>query len=227
MVGQERAKLDEYLTAVRQLEMQTARAERWLDIPKSKIDKSKFDLDAEPIADHAQRYMRSLYDLIHMAFLTDSTRVASYMIDPEENNGNAGQFPAAIGLKSHHGLSHGTGEENGYISWGTYDRWLSTQLAYLLKKLKDTDDPFNEGSLLDNTLVTYGSGTSKVHTGKNFPTIIAGGRNMGFKHGSFHKFGKDGEDDAFNNLLLTVVQQLGVETDSFGDSTGTLSALLA
>lgn len=226
MVGEEKNKLDEYLTAVRQLEEQTVRADRWLDVAKPEVDPAKFDLESEPIPEHAERYMRTLFDLMHMAFLTDSTRVATYMIDPEKNNGNASQFPTAIGLDSHHGLSHGTGKKNGYINWGKYDQWLSTQFAYLLKILRETDDPFNPGSLLDNTIVLYGSGTSTVHTGKNYPTIVAGGKNMGFKHGAYHKFGENKIDDPFNNLLLTVIQQLGVETDSFGDSTSNISSLL-
>ncbi|MEO6755272.1 MAG: hypothetical protein ABIP85_26180, partial [Chthoniobacteraceae bacterium] len=69
--------------------------------------------------------------------------------------------------------------------------------------------------------------TSLTHTTYNYPLVLAGGKNMGFRHGAFHNFNKGKEDLPLNNLLLTMLLQLGAEVDHFGDSTGTLQPLLA
>ena len=90
--------------------------------------------------------------------------------------------------------------------------------------MSQTPDPLAEGSLLDNTIVLYGCGTSKTHIGRNYPLVLAGGKNLGIKHGSFHRFD---EERPFNDLLLTLLQQAGVETGSFGDSAGTVDQIIA
>ena len=69
----------------------------------------------------------------------------------------------------------------------------------------------------------YGCGTSKTHVGRNYPLILAGGTNLGLKHGAFHRFE---EERPFNDLLLTLLQRVGVETESFGDSEGTVDQIL-
>ena len=86
-----------------------------------------------------------------------------------------------------------------------------------------TPDPLAEGSMLDNTVVLYGCGTSKTHIGRNYPLIVAGGRNFGLNHGAFHRFD---EERPFNDLLLTLLQRAGVEIDSFGDGENTVDQIL-
>ena len=99
-----------------------------------------------------------------------------------------------------------------------------TPESEFLTKMAETSDPLAEGSLLDNTIVLYGCGTSKTHVGRNYPLILAGGKNLGLKHGAFHRFE---QERPFNDLLLTLLQRVGVETESFGDSEGIVDQILA
>ena len=151
------SRMQDYLDSLRQLESQTLRAEQWLQVDKPQVDETLFNLDVEPDETDAEAYVNSIFDLIHMSFLTDSTRVATFMINAEKGNGNGNNFSLAVGPKKHHALSHDTGVKGGWEAWARYDQWVSARLAYLLNKLKSTDDPLGEGSLLDNTLVLFGS----------------------------------------------------------------------
>jgi hypothetical protein len=128
-------------------------------------------------------------------------------------------------LPGHHSLSHGIGKENGYEDWARYDQFLSTQLAYFVERLRTTDDPFQDGTLLEHTIVLYGCSTSQTHKAVNYPLILAGGTSMGYRHGQHRRF--DESRHRLSDLYVTMLQQLGVETESFADSTGSLSELLA
>jgi hypothetical protein len=131
-------------------------------------------------------------------------------------------------LKGHHDLSHSAGDENGYENWARYDRFLSTQLAYFLDRLRSTPDPENDGSLLDNTLVLYGCGTSRTHLAQNYPLILAGAREMGFRHGAFrHLEGSGQSERRMSNLYVTLLRQLRMELDRFADSDGACDELLS
>jgi hypothetical protein len=174
--------------------------------------------------DDAEDYIRAILDLIHIALLTDSTRAVTYQITSEDAKGIGDRFPNSIGLGGHHSLSHDTGKEEGYENWAKYDRFLSEQLAYFLKRLASTPDPDQAGSLLDNTLVLYGCSTSRTHQAVNYPLILAGGNRMGFHHGHHRRF--DESATRLSNLYVTLLQQLGVETDRFADSTGSLTDVL-
>jgi hypothetical protein len=221
----DKRKLDQYLTSVRGIEERLDRAESWVEREKVHLPADQFDLDVDP-REGPREFVDSMYNMITAAFLTDSTRTITFAKRREVAGGIANNFPLSIGLAPHHKLSHGTKEKDGFLNWSKYDRWLNERFAGFLKEMAETDDPIAEGSLLDNTLVLYGSGTSHTHITHNYPIILAGGKNMGFKHGAFHDFRKAGEDNTFNNLLLTMLQQTGVEIDRFGDSTGTFSELL-
>jgi hypothetical protein len=221
--SEDKSRLDQYQTAIRSLETRLERAEEWLDVPKPKVDETQFVLDTDPIQDGPTAFIDSMYQLIHTAFLTDSTRTVAYQKVKESPGGLANRFPEAIGLPDHHKMSHGFNEEGGYERWGTYDAYLTERFAGFLKLMAETDDPYAEGSLLDNTIVLYGSTTSTVHNPRNYPLIVAGGKNMGLSHGAHHNFA---ESIPMTNLLLTLLQQLGTPIDSFSDSTGTLSNIL-
>ena len=80
-----------------------------------------------------------------------------------------------------------------------------------------------EGTLLDNTLVYYGSSNSNTHNNRNYPLILAGGRSMGFRHGQYLRFD---EDIPLSNLYLTMLRQMDVPTDAFADSTGVMDELV-
>jgi hypothetical protein len=219
-----RRRLEEYTTSVREIEQRLDRADRWLDVQRPQVDPHQFALDVNPRAG-GEDYIRSILDLIYVALLTDSTRSITYQITSEDAKGIGDRFPSALGLPGHHSLSHGIGNKNGYEDWARYDQFLTRQLAYFLQRLKSTADPFADGSLLDNTIVFYGCGTSRTHVAVNYPLILAGGMKLGFRHGQHRRF--DGSATRLSNLYVTMLQQLGVETDRFADSAGSLDDVLA
>ncbi|MBL4766511.1 MAG: DUF1552 domain-containing protein [Rhodobacteraceae bacterium] len=225
LAAEDRAHLDSYLTATRSLERQLGRAHDWLNVPKPKVDPGLFDFDAEPTRELGTNYMRTMFDLIHMALLTDSTRVVTYQTAMENAGGRGNKLPYAAGLSMHHHqLSHSAArDDGGWERWARFDQYLAKRLSEFLTKMAQTPDPLAEGSLLDNTIVLYGCGTSKTHVGRNYPLVLAGGKNLGLKHGVFHRFE---EERPFNDLLLTLLQRVGVETESFGDSEGIVNQIL-
>lgn len=220
----DRRRLEEYTTSVREIERRLERADQWLEVERPKVDAADLELDATPRGD-AQEYIRAILDLMLEALRTDSTRAITYQITSEDAKGVGDRFPKALGLPGHHSLSHGTGSKGGYEKWARYDRFLSQQLAYFLDRLRATEDPFREGSLLDHTIVFYGCSTSRTHKAVNYPLILAGGTSMGFRHGRYLRL--DESRERLSNLYVTFLQRLGIDVDRFADSTGTLSAVLA
>ena len=215
-------KLAEYLESVYEVERRIQRTEAWLDTPRPDVDSASVDLEARQ--DAPEQYIRTMYDLMFLAFQTDTTRVATYQISQEDGKGVSDKFPAiALGsdFRGHHNLSHGGGKEGGFKQWAQYDQFLARQHAYFLKRLKDTTEV--GGSLLDNTVTLYGSATSTTHNARNYPLVLAGGTSLGFKHGAFHKFT---EDTPLSNLFVAMQKKLGVESEHFADSTGELMEIV-
>jgi hypothetical protein len=211
----DRVKMDEYLTSLSELESRFETSEKWIDIPLKKQDHSqlKFDYDLEQ--DPAQFY-QTMFDVITLAFDADITRSVVFMLNREDGMGISNTFPLRLGLsKDHHGLSHAK-DKKGQMDFAKYDQFLSSQLAYFMGKLKNTKE--GQSNLLDNTILLFGSGCSTTHNVKNIPTLLAGGKNMGIKHGSY--FRRDGE--RLNNLYLSILKSMNIPVDSFGDSTKAL-----
>ncbi len=210
----DKAKLDEYLTSLNQVEQQVIRNEKWLDVPMKNFDASLLKLDAAPTS--PEEYLRSTLDLIVLAFQTDITRVVSYMVAREDAMGFGENFPKlALGLsQGHHGLSHGKAKGH-WEQWGKYDQWLIKQFTYFIDKMKNTHDEY--GSLLDNTLVLYGSSCSNTHNARNYPLILAGGAKLGAKHGTHTIF--DERHVHMSNLFVAMLNAVGIKTDTFADST--------
>jgi len=155
--------------------------------------------------------------LIALAFDADITRSVAFMLNREDGMGISDTFPLKLGLtRTHHNLSH-AGDLEGQRDFGKYDRFLSQQLHYFLQRLDDYRDP--SGSVLDNAIVLFGSGASTTHNPKNLPTLIAGGGNMGLKHGTYWR--KD--DTRMSDVYLSILHSMGIEETSFADSTGPLS----
>lgn len=220
----DRNHLDEYLTSVREIERRLERADHWLDVQKPAMKADGFELAANPGGD-ARDYIRVIFDLMHAALLSDSTRSLTYQITSEDAKGIGDRFPNALGLKGHHNLSHSTGSENGYLEWARYDQFLTEQFAYFVDRLRNTPDPAGGGSLLDHTLVLYGCSTSRTHEAVNYPLILAGAKNMGLSHGQHRRF--DDSKVRLSDLYVTLLNQLGLPTESFADSTGRLDEVLA
>lgn len=214
----DKAKLDEYLTSLDQVEKQLSRNEKWLDVPMKEFDASLINLDVDPTT-APEDYVRSMMDLMILGFQTDATRVISYLMAREDGMGFGDNFPKiALGLQGHHTISHDKATGH-WEDWGRLDRWYAKQFAYFINKMKNTKDI--HGSLLDNTLILYGSACSTTHNARNYPLILAGGSKMGVNHGEYTVF--DEKQERLSNLYLNMLNRLDVDTESFSDSTGKLS----
>jgi hypothetical protein len=178
-------------------------------------------LDITP--EEPREYLQTMFELIYLAFKTDSTRVATYQIGQENALGVSDYLARAVGFKLTHQLSHATKEPGGWENFGKYNRFISEEYGRFAKKLKSTPEAGGEGSMLDNTLLLFGSASSTYHLSRNYPLILAGGKNMGFKHGQFLKY--DEEKVPLSNLYLSMLHKLGVETDKFANSNGTLAGV--
>lgn len=216
----DRQKLDEYLSSVRQIEQRVERSEQWLDVPKPDVDAAGLHLDATD--ETPLELIRTMYDLIFLAFQTDSTRLATYQLGNMNGATSiAGKFPALLGYgSSMHQLAHGWNKKGGAEALGKWDRFLAEQFAYFVSRLKNS--PEGDATLLDHTVLLYGSSNSRTHNNTNYPLVLAGGKGLGFKHGQFLKFG---EDTPFANVHATVLNRMGVPTESFADSTGEMTRL--
>jgi len=212
----DRERMDQYLTSLNEVESRLIASERWIDIPLKKQDYSHLNLDATPDGEPAE-YYRNMFDLIALAFDADITRSVAFMLNREDGMGISDTFPLKLGLsKTHHNLSHAA-DKDGQLQFAKYDLFLSQQLAHFLRRLSSYQD--RTGSVLDNTIVLFGSGASTTHTPRNLPTLIAGGTNLGLKHGAYWRNG----ETRMSNVYLSILRSLGIEQESFADSTGTLS----
>jgi hypothetical protein len=245
--SEDRTKLDDYLTAVRQVEERTQRADRWLNIPKPELASTdianlsrKLDLSA------VANYHRLFYDLMVMALRTDSTRVITCMICSESNGG---AIPDIGISQTRHGLSHHNGDPEQLRRLTQTDTFLVEQFAYFLDQLKSHTEADGQ-TLLDSTQVLWGSGMAYGHShgNANLPTLLAGGKALGYKHGqhvdfNLPKIGKynlvdamshykicsrpvDG-DARLSNLLLTMLQRVDVPVEQFQDSLHPVAEVVA
>lgn len=221
----DREKLDEYLSSVRQIEQRVARSQAWLEVPRPQLsdeDRERLQLNSDDEA--PKDYIRTMYDLIYLAFRTDSTRVATYQIaSMADASSKAGKFPQLEGFKgSLHSLAHDWNKPEGAVNLGKWDRFMADQLAYFLTRLENTSE--GAGSLLDSSIVLYGSSNSQTHNNSNYPLVLAGGSNLGLQHGQFLKLT---EQVPMSNLFVTMLNRIGVPTRSFSDSTGEVTEVLA
>ncbi len=213
----DRERMDQYLTSLNEVESRLIASERWIDVPLKKQDYSHLNLDATTEGEPAE-YYRNMFDLIALAFDADITRSVAFMLNREDGMGISDTFPLKLGLtRTHHSLSH-AGDKDGQLEFAKYDLFLSQQIAHFFERLNDCRD--RNGTVLDNTIVLFGSGASTTHNPRNLPTLIAGGGSMGVKHGAYWRQG----ETRMSNLYLSILHALGIEQDSFADSTGTLSS---
>jgi hypothetical protein len=244
MGSEDKGRMEQYLTSVREAEIRTRRADTWLDTPLPTIAEADRQRVNRDIADtKAGDYFRTVYDLMVLAFQTDVTRVATFSLGGE---GQAIAIPEIGITESRHQLSHHGGDP-GYIEKLTnYDTFAIEQFSYFLTRLSETKD-LGGKPLLGSTMALFGSGMSYGHShgNANLPLVLAGGSDLGLKHGQhldFNKMAADfqgyalGPDGALttahyqlcsrpantdahmSNLLLLMAQRMGVETDKFGDS---------
>jgi hypothetical protein len=211
---QDRTKLDEYFSSVRELEGRLTKAEEWTNKPKPKVDAPP-PRDIVDRADFAGR-SKLMYDLVHLALATDSTRLITLMIT------GTNLVPPIPGIStdwhnlSHHGLDGQKIEQLKIIEQA--EMKLLAELLGNLKRTREEGD-----TLLDRTMVLYGSnlGNSSSHDTRNMPILLAGG---GFRHAGHLAFDPK-RNYPLPNLFVSMLQQLGLEIDSFASSTGTMRSL--
>jgi hypothetical protein len=214
LAGRDREKLDQYLTAVRDAEVRLHKAEEWENKPKPKPTAPP-PTDIENLADLVGR-MRLLYDMMHLALTSDSTRIIT-LCQPQFN-----PAPPIEGVtEGYHNLSH-HGQDPGKIGQLALIE-IEQMKAFrdFLAKLHTAAD--GGGTLLDRTSVLLGSnlGNASSHSNENLPIILAGG---GFRHGQHLAFNST-KNAPLANLLVSVLQRLDIETDRFASSTGTMTGL--
>jgi len=212
--GNDRDKLDEYYTSVRELEKRLAKAEEWAKKPKPKVD-AKPPRNIASSADVVGR-ARLMFDLIHLALQTDSTRLITLMLL------GTSLVPPVPGVSlGHHDLSHHGQDPKKIEQLKAVEIEKMKTFRDFLKKLKDTKE--DGETLLDRTSVFFSSnlGNASNHSTKNLPVILAGG---GFKHGQHLAF-DPAKPPPLSNLFVSMLQRTGIEADKFGSSTGTLTGL--
>jgi len=207
----DKQKLDEYFSSVRDVEIKLDLRKHWQDIPKPQAT-----ID-EPRNQGLTRDLPLIYDLITLALQTDSTRVATLEI-------GGGFSTSDLGIrKGYHSLSHHGQVKESIEALVKIEAYQMEQFARFLGKLTELKE--QDETLLDRTMVLLGSGMGNAnsHTNHDLPVILAGG---GFRHGEHRRYPSDKNQRVpLCNLYLSMLQQFGVETDSFSTSAGTLSGL--
>ena len=210
----DREKLEDYLSALRETEQRLVRAEAWEGRPKPKTEMAqpKDPADKNDILQHA----KLMYSLMHLALVTDSTRVATFFA----NGMNA--VPTIPGVtQDYHNLSHHGKDPAKIAELGVIERAQFACIGEFLAKLAASKE--EEGSLLDLTMVLVGSnlGNASSHDNRALPVVLAGG---GFKHGAHLALGGE-RDYPLSNLYVSMLQRLGIETSTFGTGTTTMKGL--
>lgn len=206
----DRRKIDEYLTAVREIEL--------------RIDRDGSQI-ARPVEDHPQpggipsdfgEHIRLMFDLIALAFQGDVARITTFMYANEGSNRAYTDIKVPEG---HHELSHHGNDPKKHEKLKKINHFHVEQLAYLLGKLKSIRE--GEKTLLDNTTLVYGSGIGdgNRHNHDDLPILVAGRGGGAIKTGRHVKYDKG---TPLNNLYLSILDNLGAPVDSLGDSTGRL-----
>lgn len=208
----DREKLDEYFESVRKTERDLREARAWMDRPKPKVD-AKQPQDIYDKTDMIGR-IRLLMDLVPLIVQTDSSRVISVVIQDHLS------IPQVAGVESeHHNLSHHGRDPKKIAQLKKIETEIVSQFGRLLTQLKAKKEAGE--SLLDNTMTLFGSnlGNANAHDPRNLPIFLAGGD---FKHGRY--IAHDRHDNTpLSNLFVTMLQNMGIETDKFATSTGSLS----
>ena len=207
----DQTKLDQYLTGIRDIETRIQKAERF-----GEIKDPGGDTPAGIPQEHAA-YLELMYDVLLLAFQTDSTRVATLLL---AHDGSNRSFPE-IGIpEGHHDLSHHFNNEEKVKKVAEIDRWYVQQFARFLEKMRNTKD-VDGNSLLHNSMIVYGGGNADAnrHTHSNLPLLLAGAGGGRLRTGRYVQHGSK----PTSNLFLTLAERLGLsKVDKFGDSTGRL-----
>ena len=214
-------KLDQFLNAIREVERKLKRHADWLEIEKPKANEKVIRGGDDTIIDLAYPYNTSvMYDLMVLALQTNSTNVICY-----GHPGGNRMFPFEGITLGYHSLTHHGKRPDLLKELTIIETFYATQFSRFLTQLRDTPD-VDGRSLLESTVVLFGSGMGNAssHSSRNLPIMVAGG---GFRGGNHHRFQRHGRDGRpLSDLYVSILQQLGVEQDSFSTSTSNLNHLL-
>ncbi len=209
----DRRKLDEYLTSVRELERRIERAER-----EAEAKRPDFSVP-DDIPRDLQQHIRLMSDLIVLAFRTDTTRIATFMLA----NAGSNRSYAMVGVnEGHHQLSHHQNNAEKIAKLEKIDRFLAGEFAYLVQKMDSVQE--GDGTLLDSAMLMYGSGLSDAnrHTHHDLPIVLAGRAGGTIETGRHIRMATE---TPLNNLFMSMLDRVGAKVDTLGDSSGRLTAI--
>jgi hypothetical protein len=210
----DRRKVDEYLTAIRDIERRIERDGKF-DI----IVPSTEQAPVIPDDYNYEQHIKLMFDLMTLAFQTDTTRISTFIVAHDGSNRPYPQIGVADG---HHDLSHHRNDEKKKALIAKINKFHTTQFAYFLQRLKAIKE--GDGTLLDNCMIVYGSAISdgNQHLHQNLPVLIAGRGGGTLKPGQHVRV----EDETpMANLFLSMLDRMGTPVESFGDSSGRLKEL--
>ena len=210
----DRSKLSDYLDSVREVERRIQNVEQREAAELPALDRP------EGIPPSFEDHLKIMSDLIAIAFQADLTRVVTFMFSREGGNR---AYPSIGVPDAHHGLSHHQNDPVSMARLQSIDQYHVEMFSYLLGKLRDSAD--DAGSILENSIVLYGSSLSdsNAHLHNNLPTVIVGGASGKLKGGR-HLRVPDGTP--MTNMLLSIADGLDVPMEKFGDSSGHLSDII-
>jgi len=204
--GADRAKMEEYLTAVRDVESRIENAEQFqIEVPEQRRPSG--------IPETYKGHIRMMYEMMALGFQTDATRIATFLL---AHDGSGRSFPEIGVSDGHHQLSHHRGNEGNLEQISKIDHFYMEQFAWFIEKLKNTPD--GEGNLLDSSMIVYGGGISdgNSHNHRDLPIILAG-------HGGGVRQGRvveAKEGTPMTNLYLSLSERMGAKAERIGDSNG-------
>jgi hypothetical protein len=212
--GNDRQKLDQYLTGVRELEQRITRSEKLsaVELPE---DVSRPEGVPADLTDH----IHMMCDLMVLAFQTDVTRIVTFMIGRE---GSEQKYRSAGVTEGHHSISHHQGKPENIAKIKAINIYHMQQLAYLTRKLKSIKE--GDGNLLDNCMVAYGSAIADPnrHAHEDLPVLLVGRGGGTIKSG---RYMRAPSETPLNNLWMSMLDRFGAPTTSLGDGTGPLQEL--
>jgi hypothetical protein len=206
-------RLDEYMTAIRDIEQRIERAARLPEPPRPDMQQP------EGIPTNHVEHVRLLCDLLVLAFQADITRVSTLVF---ANEGSNRPYPFIDVREGHHDLSHHANDRTKLQKIATINRFHVTQFAYMLGKLKNIRE--GDGTLLDNCMIAYGSGNSdgNRHNHDDLPVLLVGRGSGTIRTGRHVRYR---QNTPLNNLWLSMLDRMGTSVEVLGDSTGRLANL--
>jgi Protein of unknown function (DUF1552) len=210
--GSDQQKMDEYLTSVRDVERRITSAEKFqIKIPENQRPSG--------IPETYGAHIRAMYEMMALAFQTDATRIASFLL---AHDGSNRTFPEIGITNAHHQLSHHRGNTDTLEQIAKIDRFYIEHFAWFLEKLRTT--PEGDGNLLDHSMIIYGGAIAdgNMHNHDDLPLLLAGHGNGSLKQGRIITAEKG---TPMTNLYLSLLDRMHVKAERVGDSNGKLEAI--